>query len=212
MYGTKSGEDVHAVHGVDLDVIPGEFVAVMGASGSGKTTLLNLLAGLDVATSGEINVCGHTLTGMSEDERGQFRLRHLGVVFQDNNLLDEFSAVENVMLPMRALGVGRDQAMREAMESLERMGVAQVAERRPEQMSGGQRQRVGIARALAGSKTLLLADEPTGALDAANSETLFGVLSGLTRQDVTVVVVSHDPMIRRFASRTVEMSDGQLIE
>lgn len=211
MYGTKSG-DVHAVRGVDLEVISGEFVAVMGASGSGKTTLLNLLAGLDVATSGEVTVCGHALNGMSEDERGQFRLRHLGVVFQDNNLLDEFSAVENVMLPMRALGVGREHAMREAMESLERMGVAQVAERRPEQMSGGQRQRVGIARALAGSKTLLLADEPTGALDATNSEALFGVLSGLTRQEVTVVVVSHDPMIKQFASRTVEMSDGRLIE
>ena len=201
---------VDAVADVDLEVQEGLFLAVSGASGSGKTTLLNLMAGLDTPTSGSVVVLGTNLGEMSEDERAGFRLRHLGVVFQDNNLLGDFDALENVMLPLQAQGVKQAEARTSAMTAMDRLSVSELAKRRPHQMSGGQRQRVGIARALVGGKTLLLADEPTGALDSQNSESLFTTFQGLTRDGVTVVTVSHDPGIRRFADKVVEMKDGRI--
>ncbi|RRD45808.1 ABC transporter ATP-binding protein [Tessaracoccus sp. OH4464_COT-324] len=210
VYQTSAGE-VHAVRAADLAVAPGEFVALMGASGSGKTTLLNLMAGLDVPTSGEVTVQGQAIHLLSEEERARFRLEHIGVVFQDHNLLDPFTATENVMLPLQALGVDDTTARAEAAAALARVGIQELGDRRPRNMSGGQRQRVGIARCLVGGRKLVLADEPTGALDSENSRRLFELLASLAADGTAVLSATHDPLARDFASRTIEMRDGSLI-
>ena len=204
-----NGVAVDAVAGITLDVPPGCFVAVTGSSGSGKTTLLNLMAGLDVPTTGTVEVLGTNVGGLSEDQRASFRLSSLGVVFQDNNLLGDFNGLENVMLPLQAQGMKHAQAKTLAVQAMERLSVGELASRRPHQMSGGQRQRVGIARALVGDKKMLFADEPTGALDSENSNSLFDTFQKLSRDGVTVIVVSHDPEVRRYADRVMEMRDGR---
>ena len=204
-----NGVAVDAVAGITLDVPPGCFVAVTGSSGSGKTTLLNLMAGLDVPTTGTVEVLGTNVGGLSEDQRASFRLSSLGVVFQDNNLLGDFNGLENVMLPLQAQGMKHAQAKTLAVQAMERLSVGELASRRPHQMSGGQRQRVGVARALVGDKKMLFADEPTGALDSENSNSLFDTFQKLSRDGVTVVVVSHDPEVRRYADRVMEMRDGR---
>lgn len=205
-----NGVAVDAVAGITLDVPPGCFVAVIGSSGSGKTTLLNLMAGLDVPTAGTVEVLGINVGELSEDQRASFRLSSLGVIFQDNNLLGDFNGLENVMLPLQAQGMRHAQAKTLAVQAMERLSVGELASRRPHQMSGGQRQRVGIARALVGDKKILFADEPTGALDSENSNSLFDAFQKLSRDGVTVVVVSHDPEVRRYADRVLEMRDGGL--
>lgn len=204
-----NGVAVDAVAGITLDVPPGCFVAVTGSSGSGKTTLLNLMAGLDVPTAGTVEVLGINVGELSEDQRASFRLSSLGVIFQDNNLLGDFNGLENVMLPLQAQGMRHAQAKTLAVQAMERLSVGELASRRPHQMSGGQRQRVGIARALVGDKKMLFADEPTGALDSENSNSLFDTFQKLSRDGVTVVVVSHDPEVRRYADRVMEMRDGR---
>lgn len=204
-----NGVAVDAVAGITLDVPPGCFVAVTGSSGSGKTTLLNLMAGLDVPTTGTVEVLGTNVGGLSEDQRASFRLSSLGVVFQDNNLLGDFNGLENVMLPLQAQGMKHAQAKTLAVQAMERLSVGELASRRPHQMSGGQRQRVGVARALVGDKKMLFADEPTGALDSENSNSLFDTFQKLSRDGVTVIVVSHDPEVRRYADRVMEMRDGR---
>ena len=204
-----NGAAVDAVAGITFDVPPGCFVAVTGSSGSGKTTLLNLMAGLDVPTTGTVEVLGTNVGGLSEDQRASFRLSSLGVVFQDNNLLGDFNGLENVMLPLQAQGMKHAQAKTLAVQAMERLSVGELASRRPHQMSGGQRQRVGVARALVGDKKMLFADEPTGALDSENSNSLFDTFQKLSRDGVTVIVVSHDPEVRRYADRVMEMRDGR---
>lgn len=202
-------ESITAVDDASVAIDPGEFACIYGASGSGKTTLLNLLAGIEVADSGSVEVSGQPLTGSPESVRADLRLRAIGVVFQSNNLLPEFTARENVELPLRARGLTRARAGSRADAALDSVGLAGLGDRLPEQMSGGQRQRVGIARALAGDQPLLLADEPTGALDSDVSRQLFALLRALCdTRGTAVVLATHDPLARGFADSVYTMADG----
>lgn len=202
-------ETVWAVREATLDIRAGMFVCVFGASGSGKSTLLNLMAGLDLPTTGTVEVAGHDIGALSERQRSRLRLERIGVVFQDHNLIEEFSAAENVMLPMEVLGLPVPAARSAAMAMLERVGMAGFGERYPAQLSGGQRQRVGVARALAGSRRILLADEPTGSLDSTTSRAVFDFLGSLRDDGTTVVVATHDLMSREYADEVVELADGR---
>jgi len=203
-----SPEPVWAVRDANLVLAAGTFTCLFGESGSGKSTLLNLMAGLDSATTGTIVVDGTDVGALVEDERARMRLERVGVIFQDHNLIEEFSAVENVMLPLEALGARPAQAREHARAELERVGLAGLEERFPAELSGGQRQRVGIARALVGGRRLLLADEPTGALDSANSRALFELLRGICDQGTTVVLATHELTSRDFADVVYELHDG----
>lgn len=195
---------------MDFVANPGEFVCVFGASGSGKSTLLNLLAGLDLPDSGEIQVGGYDVGRLDESGRARLRLRTVGVVFQDHNLLEEFTAVENVALPLEAAGMSPAAAETAARQQLARVGLDGLESRFPHQLSGGQRQRVGIARALTGDRAVLLADEPTGALDSGASTDLFALIRKLCDDGLLAVVCSHDPLCRSFADTVYEMRDGRL--
>lgn len=203
-------ETVWAARDVDFEARPGEFVCIYGASGSGKSTLLNLMAGLDLADSGEIQVSGVDVTTANESQRAQLRLETVGVVFQDHNLIEEFTAVENVALPSEARGMPAEAARAEAADQLRRVGLEGLDNRLPRQLSGGQRQRVGIARALTGQRAVLLADEPTGALDSAATQELFALIRALCDQGVTAVVCSHDRRCRDYADTRYEIIDGRL--
>ncbi len=207
---SSAAETVVALDIGELDFERGSFTAVLGVSGSGKSTLLNVIAGLAVPDSGEIEVLDERLDGRSERDRAEFRLRHIGVVFQDHNLIPEFSVSENVELPLRAQGVRRAEARREASLWLERVGLGGMERRRPAELSGGQRQRVGVARALVGGREVLIADEPTGSLDAANSRSVLGLLKGLTADGVTVIIATHDPQIEELAENIIRLHDGCL--
>lgn len=202
-------EQVHAVKGVDLRLFAGRLMLLTGPSGSGKSTLINLLAGLDTPDRGEIEVLGVDVVAASEKTRAAIRLNGLGVVFQDNNLIREFSALENVMVPLVARGLSWRDARDRSLEALDWMGVAQVARRRPPEMSGGQRQRVGIGRALVGDKRILLADEPTGALDQENSHALFRLLKQFAdERSVAVLLCSHDPGAEDYCDDKLAIADG----
>lgn len=206
-----SGVDtVHAVRDVNLVVGRGELVCLLGASGSGKTTLLNLIAGLDRPDDGTICVAGTDLTQLREKELTAFRLARMGVVFQDHNLIEEFTAVENVMLPLEVAGQSARRARAAAESQLAVVGLEKLSDRLPRQLSGGQKQRVGIARALVGDRRVLLADEPTGALDSANSLALFETLRSLCVDGTCVVLATHDPLAQEFASAVYTMTDGRL--
>jgi putative ABC transport system ATP-binding protein len=201
---------VRALRGVDLDLDEGEFVSVTGPSGCGKSTLLNLIAGLDVPTSGEIVVAGEPLHGKSEDALARLRRRHIGVVFQFFNLLDDLTALENVALAAVARGGGRRQAEARARDLLDLLGLADRAHTPPRLFSGGERQRLAIARALANSPTLLLADEPTGSLDSDGGAEIVELLQRLNQSGQTILLVTHDQAVSSAASRIVEMRDGRL--
>ena len=202
---------VPAVRGVSLSVSKGELIALVGPSGCGKTTLLNLLSGLDVPDRGTVSIVGRTINGLTEDERSDVRLRNVGMVFQENNLIGQLTAGENVELILRFQGVG--SPARIASELLGLVGIEDLYDRYPKQMSGGQRQRVGIARALAGERALLLCDEPTGALDSVASVSLFSLLRNLAKDgNRAVVVATHDPIALEHADRTCRMRDGSLTE
>jgi ABC-type lipoprotein export system ATPase subunit len=205
-------EVVWAAREVDLSIpAGGRLVCVYGASGSGKSTLLRLISGLDQPESGQIFVDGHDLGELSTDDRAGLRRTVLGVIFQEPNLIEEFTAVENVALPLEASGVDTSQALAQAGIALKVVGLAGLEHRFPRQLSGGQQQRVGIARALVGDRTVLLADEPTGALDSVNSLAIFGLLRELSDGGITVIVCSHDPRCRPFADALYEMIDGRLL-
>ncbi|MFD5161658.1 ABC transporter ATP-binding protein [Streptomyces hawaiiensis] len=203
-------ETVWAARDVDFSARPGEFVCIYGASGSGKSTLLNLLAGLDLADTGEIRVGGVDVGAANERQRAELRLRTVGVVFQDHRLIQEFTAAENVALPLEARGLSTAQAREEALRQLARVGLAGLEDRLPRQLSGGQRQRVGVARALTGQRAVLLADEPTGALDSAATGELFQLIRKLCDEGVLAVVCSHDPRCRDYADTVYEVVDGRL--
>jgi lipoprotein-releasing system ATP-binding protein len=205
---------VTLVDNVSLEVARGEFVAVMGPSGCGKSSLLYLLGLLDVPTSGRVLLDGEDTSGFGEDRLADLRLRHLGFVFQFHFLLAEFTALENVLLPMRKLGeLGETQARARALGLLDDLGVAEHAHKRPDQMSGGQRQRVAIARALANDPNVILADEPTGNLDSVSSANVRDILRALARDhDKTVIVVTHDADFARAAARRILLVDGHLDE
>ncbi len=203
---------VRALRGANLVVPKGEFVALMGPSGCGKSTLLNLVAGLDVADEGTIKVAGEEVTGRSEDELSQLRRRHIGIVFQFFNLLEGMTVQENVALPAVIAGRKRRMAETRARDLLDLLGIGDKASTVPGMLSGGQRQRLAIARALANEPTLLLADEPTGALDSEGGQEVIELLSRLHGGGQTIVLVTHDASVAAAAGRIVRMRDGRIIE
>ena len=197
---------------VHLTVTAGEVVAIMGPSGSGKSTLLNLVAGLDRPSAGQVSLAGRRIDKLSESALARFRARHVGIVFQFFNLLDDLTVEDNVLLPAQLAGASRRQARARAGELLAQLGIAQYRDAYPARMSGGQRQRVAIARALVNRPELLLADEPTGALDTATGQEIAQLLRELNRDGQTLVLVTHDrSLAQRFAARTVDLVDGQLV-
>ncbi|MDR6173861.1 putative ABC transport system ATP-binding protein [Nocardioides zeae] len=215
-------EDVHRAHGegaarvdalrgVTLEVAAGELVAIMGPSGSGKSTLLTIAGGLDTPTSGRVLVEGEDLAAASPAARALRRRSSIGYVFQDFNLVPALTAAENVALPRELAGVRPRDARADALLALEEVGVPQVADRYPDQMSGGQQQRVAIARAIVGQRRLVLADEPTGALDSVSGEDVLEVLRGRCDEGVAGVMVTHEPRLAAWADRIVHLRDGRLV-
>ena len=199
------------VNGIDLSVSKGEFIAITGPSGSGKSSLLYLLGLLDAPSEGEVIICGQPTSKLSENDRAQVRLTRCGFVFQFHFLLPEFTALENVLLPMRASGKMSEKAMRErGLELLASLGLKDHANKRPNQLSGGQRQRVAIARALSNRPEIIVADEPTGALDTASTEQVFSILREIADSGRTVVVVTHDPALAARADRRIHIVDGKV--
>jgi putative ABC transport system ATP-binding protein len=203
---------VRALRGVDLVVPSGDFVALMGPSGCGKSTLLNLVAGLDVADEGTITVAGEPVTGRTEDELSLLRRKHIGIVFQFFNLLEGMTVLENVALPAVIAGRKRRMAETRARDLLDLLGIGDKASTVPGMLSGGQRQRLAIARALANEPTLLLADEPTGALDSEGGQEVIELLSRLHTGGQTIVLVTHDSGVAAAAERVVRMRDGRIAE
>ena len=201
---------VRALRGANLVVSTGDFVALMGPSGCGKSTLLNLVAGLDDADEGTITVAGELITGCSEDELSHMRRRHIGIVFQFFNLLEGMTVLENVALPAVIAGRKRKAAETRARDLLDLLGIGDKAGTVPGMLSGGQRQRLAIARALANEPTLLLADEPTGALDSEGGQEVIELLSRLHASGQTIVLVTHDANVASAAGRIVRMRDGRI--
>jgi putative ABC transport system ATP-binding protein len=201
---------VRALRGVDMTVERGEFVAMMGPSGCGKSTLLNLVAGLDTPTDGDILLAGESLGGKDEDGLARMRRRHIGMVFQFFNLLEGMSALENVTLPAVIAGTPRKQAETRARDLLDLLGLGEKSGSTPGVLSGGQRQRLAIARALANQPTLLLADEPTGALDSAGGEEVLELFRRLHAGGQTILLVTHDQPVAAAAGRIVLMRDGRI--
>jgi len=198
--------------GIDLAIDRGEFVALTGHSGSGKSTLLYLLGALDRPTSGRVVVDGEDASVLDDDGRARLRNEKLGFVFQFHFLLPEFTAAENVMIPLLRRGVGDREALRRATETLESLDLADLAKRIPGRMSGGQQQRVAIARALASGPAILLADEPTGSLDSVNGELVFEIFERLSREGTTIVMVTHDRSFAERATRQIVLKDGAVME
>jgi putative ABC transport system ATP-binding protein len=202
-----------ALAGVDLTVRAGESVAVMGPSGSGKSTLLNLVAGLDRPTEGEVAVAGTVLNRLSETALARFRRERVGIIFQFFHLLDDLTARDNVLLPAQLAGVSRRAAAARADELLDVLGLGGRAHAHPARLSGGERQRVAVARALMNRPALLLADEPTGAVDARAGAQIMELLRDLNRDGQTILLVTHDPALaHRCATRLVEVRDGKVTE
>jgi putative ABC transport system ATP-binding protein len=208
---TYSSGAAPALAEVSMSVAAGEVAAVMGPSGSGKSTLLNLIAGLDKPTAGTVTVAGRRIDALGESALARFRARHVGIIFQFFNLLDDLTVEDNVQLPAQLAGLSRRQAKARAGQLLERMGIAEHRNDYPARISGGQRQRVAIARALVNSPEVLLADEPTGALDTATGQQIGRLLRELNQDGQTLVLVTHDPeLAERYAARTVRIVDGRI--
>ena len=203
-----NGNAVHALRGIDLEVARGEFVALVGPSGSGKSTLMAILGCLDSPSAGTYALDGHPVEGLSGSALARIRNEKVGFVFQTYNLLPKATVSRNVELPMLYAGVSGRERRARALELLERVGIPEKANRLPAELSGGQRQRVAIARALANRPALLLADEPTGALDSKTGAEVLGLFKELHRQGNTVLLVTHDPSIAALAGRRVELYDG----
>ena len=211
IYG-EGPTEVRALLDVDLTVRPGELVAVMGPSGSGKSTLLTIAGSLEDPTAGEVLVGGAPLSAMSRNDRARLRRRSIGYVFQDFNLLAGLTAVENVTLPLELDGVAAKAARTAGMAALAELDLADRAGRFPDELSGGERQRVAIARAVVGDRHLLLADEPTGALDSANGEAVMRLVRAACQRGVAGVVVTHDAQLASWADRVVFLRDGRVVD
>jgi putative ABC transport system ATP-binding protein len=204
--------EVHALCDVDLVVERGELVAIMGPSGSGKSTLLTIAGSLERATSGQVLVDGVDLATVSRSDQARIRRRSIGYVFQDFNLLPGLTAVENVTLPLELDGIGAKTARTTGLEAMEQLDIADHADRYADELSGGERQRVAITRAIVGERGLLLADEPTGALDSVNGEAVMRLLRVATRSGVAGVVVTHESRLASWADRVVFLRDGRVID
>ncbi len=210
-YGTLATE-VHALSDVDLSVARGSLVAVMGPSGSGKSTLLTIAGSLEEPTSGEVLIDGTALSSMSRNDKARLRRRSVGYVFQDFNLLAGLTAAENVALPLELDGVSAKKAHRAGIAALEELGLADRADHYPDELSGGERQRVAIARAIVGERTLLLADEPSGALDSTNGEAVMRMILAACRRGVAAMVVTHDAQLASWADQVVFIRDGRVVD
>jgi putative ABC transport system ATP-binding protein len=211
VYG-EGPTEVQALQRVDLSVDSGHLVAVMGASGSGKSTLLTIAGSLEDASSGEVYVGGHALSSLSRNAKAQLRRQSIGYVFQDYNLLAGLSALENVSLPLELDGVAARKAQASAMETLDEFGLKDRAAHYPDQLSGGERQRVAIARAVVGGRQLLLADEPSGALDSTNAESVMRLILAACRRGLAAVVVTHDAQLASWADRVIFLRDGRIVD
>ncbi|MCB9434386.1 MAG: ABC transporter ATP-binding protein [Ardenticatenaceae bacterium] len=205
-------EAVPALRGVSLNIEAGEFVCLMGPSGSGKTTLLNIIGGLDEASRGHVIVEGENLVAMSENKLATLRLQKMGFVFQNYNLLANFTAQENVEAPMVLAKTGRRERQKRSQELLERVGLGDRTHHYPSELSGGQQQRVAIARALANDPPILIADEMTGDLDSETGFAIMELVKQLNSDGMTIVFVTHDPRMATFASRVIELRDGKILE
>ncbi len=203
---------VRALYEIDLSVDEGQFVAVMGPSGSGKSSLLTIAGSLEEPTSGEVRIGGAPLSRLTRNEKARLRRRSIGYVFQDFNLLPGLTAAENVALPLELDGVSGSKARVAAMAALEAVGIAERAAHFPDELSGGERQRVAIARSVVGQRTLLLADEPSGALDSANGEAVMRMIREACQQGVAAVVVTHDEHLASWADRIVFLRDGHIVD
>jgi len=211
VYGQGAAE-VHALRDVSLDVGQGSMVAVMGPSGSGKSTLLTIAGSLEVPTSGQVLVAGQDLATMSRNGKARLRRRSVGYVFQDFNLLPGLTAAENVALPLELDGAGTRRAREAGLRVLTDLGLAERASNYPDQLSGGERQRVAIARAVVGDRQLLLADEPSGALDSVNAEAVMRMIHAACRRGIAAVVVTHDAQLASWADRVVFIRDGCIVD
>jgi putative ABC transport system ATP-binding protein len=212
-YFRRGSERIDVLSGLSLEVPEGEFLGLMGPSGSGKTTLLNLIAGLDTPSAGEVRVGEYLISGMSEGQLARWRTRHIGFIFQFYHLLPVLSAYENVELPLLLLPLSARQRRKQVVTALELVGLADRMRHRPGQLSGGQQQRVGIARAVVTDPTLIVADEPTGDLDARSAEEILDLLGELRRTlHKTIVLVTHDPRAAVRADRLLHLEKGVLVE
>jgi putative ABC transport system ATP-binding protein len=210
-YG-EGATEVHALQDINLSVARGELVAVMGPSGSGKSSLLTIAGSLEEATTGTVTVDGASLNGMNRKAKAALRLRSIGFVFQDFNLLSGLTATENVAMPLELDGTSTREARAEARNALDELGLTDRFDHFPDDLSGGERQRVAIARAVVGNRRLLLADEPTGALDSVNSESVMRLVRDITRRGAAAVVVTHEPQLASWADRVVFLRDGRVVD
>ena len=209
---TKSFGSLQVLRGIDLNIDKGEIVSIVGPSGAGKTTLLQIMGTLDAPDSGTITIDGTLVSSMKEKELSAFRNKHIGFVFQFHQLLPEFTALENVMIPAFIAGVGQKEATASALELLEFMGLTDRAGHKPNELSGGEKQRVAVARALINHPAVILADEPSGSLDTHNKEELHQLFFDLrNRFGQTFVIVTHDEGLARITDRTVHMVDGEIV-
>jgi putative ABC transport system ATP-binding protein len=212
VYGGGTPAEVHALRGVDLNVGAGELVAVMGPSGSGKSTLLTIAGSLEEPTSGAVIVGGVDVARMAANAKARLRRRSIGYLFQDFNLLAGLSAAENVSLPLELDGIPAKSAHAAGIQALEELGLGDRASQFPDELSGGERQRVAIARAVVGDRRLLLADEPSGALDSANGEAVMRLIRAACQRGVAGVVVTHDAQLASWADRVVFLRDGRVVD